>query len=155
MFSLSSIHFALSFCNWCQCPLHAALRVLYLTAFLHSSLSSGTNSLYRAPEPPRIAWRFWRSQRVTSCGSLASSLMTFRFLSLRGPNIAHDGRSVVGVSHHKTAAMQIATFALTQEEDAVSYLPAKFHYHLCLEGTYIVCRSIRQVLVPTVAPDVL
>ena len=69
--------------------------------------------------------------------------------------IAHDGRTVVGVSQHKTAAMQIATFALTQEEDAVSYLPAKFHYHLCLEGTYIVCRSIRQVLVPTVAPDVL
>lgn len=39
--------------------------------------------------------------------------------------VACNGRNVIAISQHKTA-----TFALTQEEDAVSSLPAKFNYHL-------------------------
>lgn len=40
-----------------------------------------------------------------------------------------NGRVVFGISQHKTATMQIATLALTQEEEAVSSLAAKFAEH--------------------------
>lgn len=40
-----------------------------------------------------------------------------------------NGRVVFGISQHKTATMQIATLALTQEEEAVSSLAAKFDDH--------------------------
>lgn len=38
-----------------------------------------------------------------------------------------DGRVVIGISKHKSAT--IATLVLTQEEEAVSSLAAKFAYH--------------------------
>lgn len=33
-----------------------------------------------------------------------------------------DGRFLIDVSNHKTANMEIVTFALSMEEDAVSFL---------------------------------
>lgn len=41
----------------------------------------------------------------------------------------HRGRVVVGVSEHKTSAMQIAAVALTDEEEAVSHLSAMYMLH--------------------------
>lgn len=41
------------------------------------------------------------------------------------------GRVVVDIGQHQTSTMQFVTMALTQEEEAVSSLAAKWDYHRC------------------------